>query len=335
MNRGGRRWAAMLAATLVASACGDESARDGANSGGAAPPVDGAAPSVDAAAPPVDGASPPVDGAATARFAPAGRVTALALPDDAEAAGALGCRVLGSKGGAGLAPIGQFTGEGGLAALVTPAADGSIGLVLLFQVAGFDSTSQGPAELRAFYGDLARADDSAPTFTVDPTSLDADGLAASRWPETRLDADGALSTSPARFTLRLPVDDRVPPVNLIFEQTVVRAQAARDAAGVALSEAYLEGYLTRDSLLTLINDFRTACQAVPAPDFCSALRSLLNPTAAPEATLNIVLALVGGYDVAVGLDGPADCSAQARDCNAVGVCLKFATAGVEITGLAP
>ena len=328
-----------LCTAITLSGCGGESkplaytagGQDAAGGAGGATADQGGAPADTADA--ADGLPALVDPADP--FGPAGRVTSLKLPSSAEDAENSGCDVLGLKGGAGLAAIGRFVGEGGLQEVVTEAADGSIGLVLLFQLAGFGHRADDPSapvELRAFYGDLATEPGA---FSVDPTSVDAEGLSQIRWPETSLSAEGALRTQPRTFTLTLPLGPEVPPVDLILEQALVRGQAVADGVGVRLADAHLEGYLTRDSLLTLIGDFKEACQLQPPPSFCAGLSTFLNPTAPPEMTLNVLLALVGGFDAGLDASGPRMCTAQARDCNAIGVCLPLETTGVRVTGLTP
>jgi hypothetical protein len=305
---------------LLFSAMGPVPAGCGASSEAAPSGADAAV--GDAASLEPDAAVPP--------FAPAGRVVALALPNSAETAATMGCDVVGAKAGSGLAPVGRLLGDGGLDDVVTRAPDGSIGLVLLFQGAGFGG-SPGSLALRAFYGDAVPG---ANRFTVDPTSVADDGLTARiAWPETDVSALGDFETSPVPFTLTLPLGLDLPPVDLVLEHAAVRGRAALDAEGLALADAFLEGYLTRDSLLALIEDFKAACSTMPPPDFCGALRAYLNPTAPAETTLNILLALVGGYDVGVSPEGPVPCSPAARDCNAIGVCLKFATEGVVVDGV--
>lgn len=272
------------------------------------------------------------DAAASPPFTPAARVVTLALPNSVATADELGCHVVGAKGGSGLAPVGRLLGEGGLDDVVTRAADGSIGLVLLFHAEGFEG-APGRLALRAYYGDAVPG---ARSFTVDPTSVSPDGRTARiAWPEARVSALGAFETERVPFTLTLPLGLDLPPVDLVLEFAAVRGRASTETVGFSLAETFLEGYLTRDSLLALIDDFKTACSQTPPPDFCDALRTFLNPTAPPETTLNILLALVGGYDVGVGATGPVECTAAARNCNAIGVCLKLSAEGVSIDGLSP
>jgi hypothetical protein len=311
-----------LAVALSGAGCGaDDATSDGALSSDAG--EGGAAGGGTSAVP--DTALPPP-------FSPAARVVSLALPNSVDTAREMGCDVVGAKGGSGLAPVGRLLGEGGLDEVVTRAPDGSIGLVLLFQAAGFEA-APGALALRAFYGDAVPGSAS---FTVDPTSVGDDGQSARiAWPEAAVSALGDFETEAVPFTLTLPLGLDLPPVDLVLEHAAVRGRAALDTIGFSLSETFLEGYLTRDSLLALIDDFKTACSRTPPPEFCNALRAYLNPTAPPETTLNILLALVGGYDVGVAAAGPVECSPAARDCNAIGVCLKLSAEGVTIDGVTP
>jgi len=312
----------VVAFALSGAGCGsDDAAGEGSLASDAG---QGGTPSGGALAMP-DAAPPPP-------FSPAARVVSLALPNSPDTAREMGCDVLGLKGGSGLAPIGRLLGDGGLEGLVTRGPDGHIDIVLLFQAEGFQS-APGALALRTFYGDAASGSAS---FTVDPASVEDDGRTARiAWPEAAVSALGEFETEPLSFTLTLPLGLGLPLLDLVLEHTSVRGRAATEAVGFSLAETFIEGYLSRDSLLTLIDGLKSACSQTPPPAFCDGLRAFLNPTAPPEMTLNILLAFFGGYDVGVAATGPVECSAAARDCNAIGVCLKLTAEGVSIDGLTP
>jgi hypothetical protein len=338
---------------LVFTACGSDAGGGTSatpNTDAAAPPItdaagpdaaladavlpDAAAIAPDAGAPLPDATPPwPDFGAPPSPFGPAGRVDRLDLPASLEAAQAAGCRVLGAKGGAGLTPLGRFLGDGGFQGLVDRQDDGAVGVVLLVQAAGFATGAEGErVALRTYYGDPVSGAD---TFTVDPTSLDADGHAVVHWPALALGGAGAFETAPAGFVLTLPLGMGLPALRLRLERATLRGALTADAPGVAIGDGFLEGYLTRDSLLGLVGDLQAACSTEPPPDFCEPLRAFFDPAAPPEMTVNVLLALVGGYDVAVDADGARACSSAARDCNAIGVCLEVGASGVAIDGLTP
>ena len=280
--------------------------------------VDGAAP--DAALPdalPPD-AAPPVAGS----LSPAARISRLDLPTSLATAQEMGCQVLGAKGGSGLAPIVNFVGEGGLSSLTQVNPDGGIDLVVFLQAFGL-TDPPGTVGMRAFYGEYKP---DTQTFLAAPETLDANGDALVRWPDTEIGPDGAFTAPGTAFTLTVDFGDaevEVPPIDLRLEMTSLRGRLALAAPSFAVTEGFLEGYLTRDSLLLLIQDIKAICVAPSRPAFCDGLRNLLDPNAPAEVTLNLLLALVGGFDSAVREGVPATCSAAAGDCNAIGVCLSL------------
>jgi hypothetical protein len=344
-----------VALGLALTACGDDTAgaastpvvdasppaSDAAFLPDAAPPVPDAASLEADAAPPQPDAAPLPDaappwpdfGAPPSPFGPAGRVDQLDLPASLEAAQAAGCQVVGAKGGSGLTPLGRFLGDGGFQGLVDRQDDGAVGVVLLVQAAGFETGAEGErVALRTYYGDAVPG---AETFTVDPSSLDADGHAVVHWPALALGAGGAFASASAGFVLTLPLGMGLPSLRLRLERATLRGALTADAPGVAIGGGFLEGYLTRDSLLGLVVDLQAACSTEPPPDFCEPLRAFFDPAAPPEMTVNVLLALVGGYDVGIDEAGPHACSSAARDCNAIGVCLEVGASGVAIDGLTP
>jgi hypothetical protein len=280
--------------------------------------VDGATP--DAALPdalPPD-ATPPVAGS----LSPAARISRLDLPTSLATAQEMGCQVLGAKGGSGLAPIVNFVGEGGLSSLTQVNPDGGIDLVVFLQAFGL-TDPPGTVGMRAFYGEYKP---DTQTFLAAPETLDANGDALVRWPDTEIGPDGAFTAPGTAFTLTVDFGDAevdVPPIDLRLEMTSIRGRLALEAPSFAVTEGFLEGYLTRDSLLLLIQDIKAICVAPSRPAFCDGLRNLLDPNAPAEVTLNLLLALVGGFDSAVREGVPATCSAAAGDCNAIGVCLSL------------
>ena len=89
-------------------------------------------------------------------------------------------------------------------------------------------TAHRPGErvaLRTYYGDVVAGAD---TFTVDPSSLDAEGHAIVHWPALALAAGGAFETAPAGFVLTLPLGMGLPPLRLQLERASIAVGMARN-----------------------------------------------------------------------------------------------------------
>ena len=87
------------------------------------------------------------------------------------------------------------------------------------------------------------------------------------------------------------------------------------------------GYLTRDSVVQLLDDIRAVCAGPNAPDFCGLVALILN---SPDL---VVSTFMGGYDTYVGDNGDIDGECRVAPCNAVSVCLILTGEGMRIDGL--
>lgn len=265
-------------------------------------------------------------------FCPSARLSKLALFTSAEEASARGCDTQGTSGGLGLNGIFDLSGAD-LADLVTPDENNQVQVLMLGLLSGWPQgltgNSAGDINLQLFDG----VQSDAGTF-IDPRSLTTNGSPRLQFSESTI-RDGLLVSSESTFELTLPESL----FNLfIFDYTSVIGDIQLTPDGFELSEGVVSGYLTRGTLITMLNVIYSQCgvgqepRALPVPDFCASIISLL--TGEHELDLTLLASFVP-YDTILNDTGRAPCSQERLgECNAISVCLSIEMSPIRIAGIA-
>ena len=66
-----------------------------------------------------------------------------------------------------------------------------------------------------------------------------------------------------------------------------------------MTEGVLGGYLTKDAILSLIEGISAACNGENPPELCGTVESVLSDPPNPEADLQTLLLILGGFDSSV------------------------------------
>ncbi|MCA9558892.1 MAG: hypothetical protein KC583_10050, partial [Myxococcales bacterium] len=245
------------------------------------------------------------------------RVTRFGVPADATEAA--NCPGLGTQGQNFASLLALLQTD--LQALVDRDEMGLISVVLLLQAEGFPGS---PFDLNVFLGD--EANDG---FRIDPRAFV--GGDPQNGPQGRLTgfthADGTFEGGPVTFTYTMPIGTSV--VDVRFDAFRAQGDIRAEGQGFAMSEAWLAGYLTSDTVEALVQAFRGLCASDDPPSTCAAAATLLDN----ENAADVVVALAGGYDAQV--TGGADAACQGDTCNAISVCIRVGAEPVTIPGVLP
>ena len=141
---------------------------------------------------------------------------------------------------------------------------------------------------------------------------------------------GLYQTPPSNFVVDLPIPEL--PLQLQLSQTEVSGFVTTDDVGFNMTEGVLGGYLTKDSIIALIDGIGAACAGDSPPELCGTVESVLTGDA--EADLQTLLLILGGFDAAVSADGVSACAGDSPDCNAVSVCILLEMSSATINGIA-
>jgi len=111
-------------------------------------------------------------------------------------------------------------------------------------------------------------------FTLDPTSLDAEGRPKIRFPASRV-REGVLETTPEQFPLDLPLVDGVALTLSVSGARIHGQLAVDDDNGLALLEGVLSGTVMRVDLQAAIDALIAVCEMPDAPEFCGQIVGVL------------------------------------------------------------
>ncbi|MBU1898493.1 hypothetical protein KKB55_12170, partial [Myxococcota bacterium] len=282
-------------------------------------------------------------------WGPAARLTSLDLPADTNAAMAAGCTVQGEKYGSSLGGLLALTamipgapqptpGEPILAPYLNEDENGEIQLIMLAQLNGWaegqTGNDVGTADLRFFLGDYVDS-----KFFIDPSAF-IDGDPANE-PLVHFAAEvsnGQLSTEPAPYFFNMPIMEGLE-LAITLAQTEVFGALTVEGGGWG-ANGVIQGYITREGLITLIEALQVACNSEAPPSFCAQAGQFIdiNDT---DAVMGFLLSLVS-LDAFVGADNmPAACTGEGGDreccpaegCNAISVCLPAIMSPITISGL--
>lgn len=298
----------------------------------------------------------PCDWPAEANWSPAARVTFINVPHDKDCAAAAGCRLIGTQNGTALAgllpllnqdapppPPDEECPDSGLSAFVQPDETGDIQLILLSRLLGvpagqpFAATAN--ADLQLFTGDPG----ASPTeWTIDSASFEPNTEnPLIHFAGTSFDAEGRIHTPSSRFSLNIPVAGLAISLALEGSQVSGFAGIGTGNVGFKISNGLIGGYLTEDSIVSLIVGLQASCAAEDPPEFCSQLNSILPPGSCTPADcttgISIITGILGKFEAKVDAAGTASaCDPRTEgDCNAIGVCLQVEMQGTTITGISP
>jgi len=254
-------------------------------------------------------------------------VTTLDIPTSASAADDAGCNTVGSNNGIGLSGLISILGES-LTSLTQPDENGDISLLLLAHLDGWEAgataAASGTMQMNLYNGDPVDGG-----YTIDLDSFEDSNPENNARLSFESTVDGCgLTTAESNFSLTFPVAGINISVNLSNTQMAGNVRPAAD--GFSMSEGRIEGYLTVDSIVDLIEGIQALCASEDAPSFCSQAGMILNGDPQTLAT-TVILPILRGTDSLVTESGAEEC--EGADCNAVSVCLTVETTPTTITGL--
>jgi hypothetical protein len=172
---------------------------------------------------------------------------------------------------------------------------------------------------------MGQRDDES--FVINSDSLDSSGSAQINFPNTTI-VNTLYQTPRADFILTLPLGDL--PLNLRLSYADISGFIEVDEIGFQMTEGIINGYLTEETILTIMSGISSSCARPEAPSLCDSLGSFL--TGVPENDATLLTAILGGYDVSISPEGqPSTCSGPS--CNALSVCLQIEMSSVTITGV--
>lgn len=272
-------------------------------------------------------------------YAPAARVTFLNLPEDPGSAEDMGCTVSGSQGGSGLAGLTSLIGaDDGLTQFVTMDENGEISLSLLAHAPGWEAGTSvadvGSIDMALYNGSQVESGNNE-SFLIDPASFDADGNPLISFAGIEVDGDtGWMETDEGALSLSLPIADGLPPIDLSIERTIVSGYLEVDGPGFGVQQALIQGYLTQEQTLALIEGLQTACGVENPPSLCDTVNQFLMGQT-PDQVLGLIETFVGGFDSLIEGDSIEECvGGSMAGCNALSICLIAEMDGVVIDGLA-
>ena len=263
-------------------------------------------------------------------YCPSARLSGLSLPGSPEEATASGCRLASAKNGTALGGLLALAGGAvDTNSFVQPDDNGEIQLVLLNHLEGWaDGTSGNDAG--ALTSNFFTGAQDGSDFAIDPVSFDESGAPIIFFENTTV-TDGLYLTPASNFIVDLPIEGL--PLQLVLSQTEVSGFVTTDDVGFNMTEGVLGGYLTKDAIFSLIEGINQACAGDDRPSLCDTVSSVL--TGDPEADLQTLLLVLGGFDSAVAADGTTSaCAGDSPDCNAVSVCILLEMSSAKITGVA-
>ncbi len=320
--------AAPDAATLDAAPEPDLAAMD------AAPPRDARLPpdlAVDAAA---ADAAPPLTEPLPEQpeWGPMGRVTYLEVPLDANEARRKGCVVAGPSVGTGVRNLLALAG-GGLARAVRPNAEGRIETVVLVRTpdwpVGVPATELERLEVQVLQG--LQGEDPE-DFFIAPNTFEG-GDAANpprvRFPDTLVEAGWIETTTNGDFILPISLLGSGP-FELRIQSSKITGRLATDTPGLRFDHGIVTGYLTDEGALQLIHGIQELCAQPDAGGVCQLLGGQIDQPA--EALLDLVVGIIGGFELRYDEGRTSDCDPEAGDCNAVGLCAELQVRGVPALG---
>ncbi|MAD59958.1 MAG: hypothetical protein CMH49_00395 [Myxococcales bacterium] len=268
--------------------------------------------------------------ACSGEYCPSARLSGLSLPGSAEEATAAGCRLASAKNGTALGGLLALAGGAvDTNSFVQPDDNGEIQLVLINHLAGWAEGMSGN-DAGALTSNFFTGAQDGSDFAIDPVSFDESGAPIIFFENTTV-TDGLYLTPASNFIVDLPIEGL--PLQLVLSQTEVSGFVTTDDVGFNMTEGVLGGYLTKDAIFSLIEGINAACSGDEPPSLCDTVTTVL--TGDPDADLQTLLLVLGGFDSSVAADGTTSaCAGDSPDCNAVSVCILLEMSSAKITGVA-
>ena len=209
-----------------------------------------------------DGIDQNCDGVDASCSVAVGRVNALAVAGDADP----DCPDLDGDGAPNnaLALVGMLANE----SLATAVDGGTLNLFML--AAGLAA----PGLNGVFDLEIVTAVRADQGFSIDPTSLDADGRPRIRFPASRV-REGALETSSETFPLAVPLVDGIELTLRVSSARLRGVVTVDENDGLTLDAGALTGVVTRDDLQAGIDAIVEICAMPDAPEFCAQVGGVL------------------------------------------------------------
>lgn len=300
----------------------------------AANPSDPAVMFRDAAAPPAPpepAPGPPL--ASDGPYDPMARISAVNIPRSTSRARESGCVLVGRRVGTGAANA--ITLLGGFGQFLAPDPEGNVVLVLLLQAAGWVAGSSAldvdEIEVRFFVGE--QVEPGAYVIARDAfVGGDPARGPVTAFPSMPVD-EGWFQSNPIPFEMPLPLGEgSFVPMQL--DGTRIVGHMSTDGVGMTISDGLLMGYWTESSMLDLLAGVQTACASEVPPSLCTLIGGQLSPDRDIREVLDLIVGVVGGFDVHWDGSAPAECGDDGPACNALGVCLVLETEPVVVQGVA-
>ena len=269
-------------------------------------------------------------------YGPAARVDYVEIPESISASRGLGCHLVGPTNGTSIRNAFALTAVNDLHHYVEPDERGDIRLLMFVQLPewreGLSAADVSPTKLNFYFGDLADGQ-----FVILPIS----------YRDENSNKGALISFDAAEIAHRelyIPENRFVIPADyfdleLPIEKLTAKADLALDKGGFQAVNGYIQGYVTHESLVLALDRVRERCQAADAPGFCSRISLFLSRDADTATLVNILLQLLGGYEARIEGTRALTCDQtllpEEGGCNALGICIEFSLAGVQISGVAP
>ena len=157
---------------------------------------------------------------------------------------------------------------------------------------------------------------------VNPLSFDGQGRPVSPFQAQiegcQLEAEGeSFSIVPEGSNASNPIIER-----LSMQSVGVHADIDATETGVTITTGTINGYISRQALIDLLDQLKVECMAANRPSYCNDIGLLLNGTTSGTVD-GLVAPLLRGFDSRVGNNGMVANSCDPQSCNAVSVCLIF------------
>ena len=261
-------------------------------------------------------------------YCPSARMSFMELPDSIETALLGGCQLQGISHGSSLNNLFDLIGNGSINDFVQPDDEGNISLIILNHLVGweFEETGNEAADLTSqFYTGRLIEDES---FVIEPSSLDSSGTPYISFPNTTM-INTLYQTPRDDFMLTIPLAGI--PFELRLSYTDISGFISVDEVGFQMREGVINGYLTEETILSLVSDISQVCNLAGAPAICDFLSGFLSGI--PETDAALLIGLLGGYDTLVSEEDDLSPCAGTPECNALSVCLFVEMNSVTITGI--
>ena len=262
-------------------------------------------------------------------YCPSARISAMMIPDSPMQAEMVGCQVVGMNRGTSLNTLLALFGDTTLNNFVQPDDNGEMGMIILNHLAGWSANQSGNevSEVNSHFYIGQSADDGS--FMIRADSLSEEGMPQITFPNTAI-VNTLYQTPYADFTFTFPLAGI--PLTLRLSYTDISGLIETDDLGFRMTEGVINGYLTEDTIVSIMSDISRLCMSSNAPSICDSLGALLSGIPANDAIL--LSTILGGYDTLMSSEGQPSACTNNTECNALSVCLQIEMSSITISGIA-